>query len=58
MTKTIAAKTPKQAWAKFCTLYFGVLKPGRKDYSISKERTRTADMVNLNLYWYTITPKV
>ncbi len=36
VTVTITAKNSKLAWGKFCTLYFGALKPCRKDYNITK----------------------
>jgi hypothetical protein len=32
----VKARTRKQAWAKFCTQYFGALKPAPADYSITR----------------------
>ena len=33
-TFTQVARNSSQAWRKFCTQHFGVLKPSRKDYTI------------------------
>jgi hypothetical protein len=35
MSFVIAAKSAASAWAKFCRQRFGVLKPARRDYTIS-----------------------
>ena len=37
IVRHIAAFSACSAWAKFCRLYFGALKPSRKDYTVNTD---------------------